>query len=119
MPMINSDDGIGFGFSSMQSSLIGAEPKVITGVGTTQTSAATVISRGAELSPAASNTAFVLPSTAKTFNPFMLTNQQSTTALVFVPAGHNLNSVANASVSIAQYATVIIWQYKPKNWTYK
>jgi hypothetical protein len=49
----------------------------------------------------------------------MVNNQQSTTALVFVPSGHTLNSVANASVSVAQYASAIIWQYKPKNWTYK
>ena len=119
MALVDSDDAIGFGFAHAQASLIGDVPAKITGVGTTQTGAAVLTSRGSELNPGASATAFVLPSNAKIFAPFMVNNQQTTTALVFVPSGHTLNSVANASVSVAQYASAIIWQYKPKNWTYK
>jgi hypothetical protein len=119
MPVADQDDLAGYGVAAQLSSLLGAVPQKTTGVGTTQSGAATLISRMTELNPASSNTAFVIPTDAKIMNPYFVNNQQATTALVFVPSGHTLNSVANASVSVAQYASAIIWQYKVKNWTYK
>ncbi len=119
MPVAHVDDLTGFGFSAQQSELLGGVTIKITGVGTTQTGAAVVTSRGAELNPAGGASAFVFPTTVKLFQPYYLVNPQSTAALVFVPSGHTLNGTANASVSISQNATAIIWQYKPKNWTFK
>ena len=118
MPEATGDDLTGFGFSSQQAALLGAQPNKTTGVGTAQSGAAVLISRMTELNPASSNTAFVIPTDAKVMNPYFLTNQQSTTALVYVPSGHSLNGTSNASVSVAQNKSLIVWQYKSKNWTY-
>ena len=119
--MPNVDDLTGIGVSAQHSELVGQTVVKVTGAGATvQVGAATITSPGAELNPTgATANSFVLPSTAKVFQFYYLTNPQSTAAIVFVPSGHSLNSVANASLSMAQYASNIFWQYKPKYWTYK
>jgi hypothetical protein len=122
MPIANTDDLTGLGFSAQDSELLGAPVAKINGAGATlQSAAAVILSRAAELNPAAVTTnSFVIPSTAKVMNPYFLTNQQGTnTAYVFVPSGHTLNGNANGSITIATGASAIIWQYKPKNWTNK
>ena len=119
MPVANVDDLTGTGMPAQLAQELGGPVSKLTGVGTTQSGAAVVLSRNTELNPGGGTTAFVLPSSAKVMQSYMFNNQQSTTGTVFVPSGHTLNSVANASVTVAQFATAIVWQYKPKNWTFK
>jgi hypothetical protein len=118
MPVATNDDLTGFGFSPQQSALLGGNPAVLTCTGTASTTAATLKSRNTELSPASSQTGAIPPSDAKVMAPYFLTNAQSTTAVVYVPAGHTLNTSGGASFNLAQYKAAIFWQYKPKNWTY-
>lgn len=130
MPVADADDLTGYGFSSQQSSLLGAIPQKITGIGATvQSGAAVLISRMAELNPSAvTANSFIIPSDARVMNPFFLVNTNATNpAFVFVPSGHTLvatpGATANGSVQInaatALVNTAIIWQYKPKNWALK
>src|ERR1700722_18417490 len=111
MPVANTDDLTGLGFSAQDSELLGAPVAKITGAGATlQSAAAVILSRAAELNPAAVTTnSFVIPSSAKVMNPYFLTNQQTASAYVFVPSGHTLNGTANGSVVIATGASAIIW----------
>lgn len=118
MPICTQDDATGYGFSPHQATLIAANPTVLTTKGTSQTTAATLISRNTELSTAASQTGAIPPSTSLVMAPYFLNNQQATTAIFYVPVGHYLNSVQNASVNIAQYKGILVWQYKPKYWCY-
>lgn len=121
MPVSNTDDATGFGFSAQQSALIAAPVvKILGAAATLQTGAAVITSRAAELSAAAVTTnSFVIPSDAKVMNPYYLVSTGAQSAYVFVPSGHTLGATANGSVVIAANASAIIWQYKPKNWINK
>ena len=119
MPIATADALTGFGMPAQLAALMGGNPSALTCAGTTQSGAAVVKSRNTELVTGSGTTAAVFPSTVGIMEAYFVTTQSATTGLVFVPSGHTLNGTANASVSIAQYATAIIWQYKYKNWTYK
>jgi len=119
MPISTTDALTGLGFSGQQAALMGGNPTVLTCTGTTQGGAAILKSRNTELSPASSQTGAIPPSSASVMEPYFLTNQQATTATVYVPSGHYLNSSQNGSTTVAQGASLIFWQYKPKYWTYK
>lgn len=118
--MPTSDSLTGLGMPPQLAASLGANPAKISGIGTTQTGAAVLISRNVELNSQSTATAFVPPSTAAINEPYFLINSQSTTALVYVPSGHTLSSVtsggSNGHVSVAQNTSCIMWQYKPKFW---
>jgi hypothetical protein len=123
MPVASSDALTGFGLPPELSALIGGNANLQAGTGTTQTGATILHSKNTELNPQASATAFTFASTVGIMEPYWVNNQQSTTALVYVPSGHYLNSVQNASVSVAQYGSALIWMYKRTGsagyWAYK
>ena len=119
--MPTSDALMGFGMPSQQASQLGANPNALTTTGTSQTTAAVLKSRNTELVTAASQTGAIPPATAGVFDLYFITNQASTPAVVYVPVGHTLNGSLNGTVasgSLAQFKTVILYQYKSKNWTY-
>jgi hypothetical protein len=115
-----NSDLTGLGMPVQLAELVGAPVNALTCTGTSQTTAATVISRNTELVTSASNTGAVLPTTAKIMNPYFFTSQATATgAVVYVPVGHTLNGTINTGVAIAQFGSAIVWQYKTKNWTFK
>lgn len=118
MPVATDDALTGLGVPAQLAQLLGAQPAVLTCAGTTQGTAAVLKSRGSELSAAASQTGAIPPSTAEVMVPYALTNSSSTTAVLYVPVGHNLNGSLNGSVNVAQNKAIYFWQYKSKNWTY-
>jgi len=118
MPIATEDSLTGLGVPTQLATLMGAQPKVVAGAGTSQTTAATLVSRGAEVTASASQTGVIPASDAPIMTPFALTNSTSTTAVVYVPVGHYLNSSQNASVNLAQNKAIYLWQYKSKYWTY-
>ena len=124
MPMATSDALTGLGMPAQLASMLGANPNVATGVGTTQSGATVIKSRNTEVSVASSSTAFVFPSSVGVMEPYFMVNNSATatSALVFVPNTHTIvgpsGATANGSVVIAQFKASIIWQYKPKNWCY-
>lgn len=118
MPVADSDNLIGLGMPAQLANVCGAKANALTTTGTSQTTAATMKSRNTELVTAGSQTGAIPPSNAQVMEPYFITNQQSTTGVVYVPVGHYLNSVQNASVNVAQYKSLILWQYKKGYWTY-
>lgn len=118
MPEATADALTGLGMAPQMAALLGGNPNLLNGTGTTQGTAAVLKSKNTELNPAASQTGFIPPSSAAVMEPYWLTNQQATTAVVYVPVGHNLNASLNGSVNVAQGKTLILYQYKPKNWGY-
>ncbi len=118
MPVATEDSLTGLGVPAQLAAVLGAQPKVVAGAGTTQGTATTLVSRGAEVTAAASQTGVIPPSDAPIMTPYALTNSSSTTAVVYVPSGHYLNSSQNASVNLAQNKGLYLWQYKSKYWTY-
>jgi hypothetical protein len=115
---------MGVGMAGEAASLIGADPSRTVGKGTTQTGAAVIYTDNAELSASTGQTAFIFPGgntiNGAIMNDWWITNQSATntSALIFVPVGHSLNGTANASLTLAQFKSCIMWQYKYKNWTY-
>ena len=118
MPSASQDDLTGFGFSAQQSTLLGANPNQLTTTGTSQATAATVLSRNTELKTASSQAGAVIPTDAKIMHPYYFVNPTSTTGTVYCPVGHTLNATSNGGVAVAQNKAVILYQYKPKLWTY-
>jgi hypothetical protein len=115
---------MGMGMSGEQAGLIGADPSKCVGIGTSQTGAAVILTDNCELSVSSGQTAVILPSSvtndAVVLNDYWITNQSgtATNALVFVPSGHKLNGTSNASLTLGQFKSCIMWQYKYQNWTY-
>lgn len=118
MPIATQDALTGLGMAPQLASRLGANPLTTNGAGVAQATAAVLKSKNTELNPAGSATGFIPPSDAALMEPYNLTNQQATSAVVYVPVGHTLNGTLNGSVTVAQTKSVILWQYKVKNWTY-
>jgi hypothetical protein len=122
MPEATSDALAGLGMPAQLAALIGGNPSALTCVGTTQVGAAIIKSKNTELVTAASNTAAIFPSNAAVMEPYWITVQSATAAVLWVPVGHTLNGTLNSSVlsgtGMIQFRSIIIWQYKVKNWTY-
>lgn len=118
--MSTADSLTGYGMSPQLASLLGGNPAAITGAANnSQIGAAKIISHNAELVPGSTTNSFIPSPSAGVYEIYFMNNQQTTTANVFVPVGHNLNGSLNGSTTVAQHATLIFWQYKPKNWTFK
>lgn len=119
MPVATSDALTGLGMPPQLAALIGGNPSALTTAGTTSGTAVTIKSKNTELVTAGSQTGAIFPSTVGVAEPYFITNAAATTGVVYVPTGHTFNlSGAPTSVNIAQFKSAIIWQYKPKLWTY-
>jgi ABC-type transporter Mla maintaining outer membrane lipid asymmetry ATPase subunit MlaF len=116
---------MGAGMPGEQADLMGADYKLHTGAGTAQTGATVIITQNVEVSVSTGQTALVLgpasgAGAASIMTDYWVTNQSATAtnALIFVPSGHKLNGSSNASLTLAQFKSAILWQYKYQNWTY-
>lgn len=122
MPEATSDAFMGLGMPAQISAILGANPHNLTCAGTSQTTAAILKSRNTELTAAASQTGAVPPTTAGVMEPYFIVNSSSTAAVVYVPVGHTLNGTLNSSIlsgtGLIQWRSVILYQYKPKFWTF-
>lgn len=123
MPEATSDAMTGLGVPAQVAALLGANPAKTTGAANnTQTGAAVLLSRNTELNPGSTTNSFIPPAGAGVMEPYFLTNTSATAANVFVPVGHTLNGTLNGSIlsgtGMVQYRSAILWQYKPKFWTY-
>lgn len=119
MPVASSDALMGLGMPPQLSALMGGNPSALTTAGTSSTTAATIKSKNTELVTAGSQTGGIIPATAGVMEPYFITNAAATTGVIYVPSGHTFNvSGTPQSVSLAQYKSIILWQYKPKNWCY-
>ncbi len=117
--MPTADDLTGFGMAAQLAELLGANPNALTTTGTSSGTAATIKSKNTELVTASSQTGAIFPSDVKVMQPYFITNAAATTGVVYLPTGHAFNLTgAPTSQNLAQYKSMIIWQYKPKFWTF-
>lgn len=114
--MPQADDLAGLGVSPLVADALGNTANTLTCAGTTQATAATIKTTNTELSAASNQTGAVLPTTAKIGTPYYFACSSSTSAVVYVPVGHSLAGNINDSATVAQNASLILWQYKSKNW---
>jgi hypothetical protein len=114
--MPSGDALMGVGFPAHQADLLGGNPSIVNGTGTAQVGAGKVLTKNVELNTSGGQTAVIIPN-GDICQPYFFTNPDATTGLVFPPVGHTMNGTLNASVSVAQNKSAIVWQYKPGFWT--
>lgn len=110
---------MGLGLPGEVADLIGADYSLTVGSGTAQVGAKVILGDNAELNVSAGQTAVLLPANQQVAEAIFAVNTSgtATTALIFVPPGHKLNGTTNASFSLAQFKSAVLWQYKFQNWT--
>lgn len=122
MPIATSDALLGLGMPAQLGAIMGANPLALTTTGTTSGGAAVIRSRNTELVTGASATGGIIPATAGVMEPYFITFSASAStspAIIYLPTGHVFNtSGAPTFVNLAQYKSIIMWQYKPKFWCY-
>src|SRR5258708_7125933 len=118
MPVATEDALTGVGVPAQLAVILGAQPAVVVAKGTSQTTAAVLTSRGAEITAASSQTGVIPDAASPIMTPFALTNSSATTAIVYVPVGHSLNGSSNGRVYLSQNKSIYFLQYKSKKLTY-
>ena len=116
--MASPTELMGAGVPAQVADLLGGEPSVLTCAGTAQADGATVKSKNTELSAASSQTGALLQA-SPIDAPYHFFCSSSTSAVVYPPVDDYMNGVQNDSVTIAQYGSAIIWQYKKGYWASK
>lgn len=115
--MPTSDALCGLGLPAQVSDQLGLNYSALTCAGTTQATAAKVLSRNVELTAAASQTGAVIPTTAEIMNEYFFFNSSGTTAIVYAPVGSTLNGAASTTgLNIAQNKSAMFYQYKKGFW---
>lgn len=112
-------DLMGAGIPDVAARLLGNTPATFAGNGTSQATATVIRSSMADLTTSGGATAFVMSSTTSITRLFFLCNTTSTTALIFPPSGGAINNGStDASVSLAQNKTAIMWRYSTNVWRF-
>lgn len=116
--MPTDTDLTGLGMSPYLAAELGNAPNLVTCAATSsQTGATAILTKNSELSAAdSSHNSAILPAGAKVGSPFWVFGASSTSAIVYVPVGHNLNGSLNAGLTVAQNKGALLFQYKLKNW---
>ena len=116
--MPTREDLTGLGMAPELASVLGNTNTALTCTGTSQTTAAAILSHNPELNAQSSQTGAILPSGAKIGTPYYITNGtvSATGAVVYVPVGHWLNGTLNSPYTIGQAKASILWQYKKSWW---
>ncbi len=107
---------MGMGMPGELANIIGEDYSLAVGTGTAQVGGKILISGNVELSASGGQTAFVLPTSQLIAEAVFAVNPSGTPAVVFVPVGHTLNNVLNASLSIPTNKAAFFWMYKNKFW---
>lgn len=109
--MATQSDLMGLGMPGPLATLLGNTPTVVTGVGTTQATGATLRSMSS-LVTAGGATAFTISANTTLSRLYFVFNPSSTTALIYPPSGAAIGAGAtDAAFSLAQGKSVIIWRF--------
>lgn len=114
--MANTQNLMGASFTSLQAGLIGLDPSNVTGVGTSQTTAAAIISHLALVTGSASNTGAILPSGAVIGSPYFVLSVGGTAAKVYCPSGHTLNGTSNGGATFSAAGMLIFIRTSTTAW---
>lgn len=110
--MPTADDLVGLAMPAQLASQLGNQPSSLACTGTTLGAAASIKTTNVEVVPSASNTGAVFQTSAKLGTPHYIFNAQSTGAVIYVPSGYFMNGTADATFTLAQNKSVVMWQYK-------
>lgn len=114
--MPTQDALMGLGMPPQLSEILGGNPAVLTGAGTTQADAAKVLSKNIELA-GASNSGAVIPATAQVMDVYYFYNGGANSVIVYAPVAHTLNSAASTTgLTIATHKAAFLYQYKKGAW---
>lgn len=114
--MPTQSDLVGIGMPPLQAAVLGNSANALTCTGTTQATAAAILTHNVELTAASSQTGAALPSGALVGTPYYAACVSSTSAVIYVPVGHSLSGTGNAGLTIAQNKAAILWQSSLKQW---
>ncbi len=112
-----STDLVGLGMSPQRAAALGNQPSAVTGVGTAQVGGATILTHLATVTASGGATAVVLPLAALVGTPYYVFNSSGTTALVYCPLGHLMNTVLNDKVSVLTHKLAVCIQVSRGVWT--
>jgi hypothetical protein len=108
---------MGLGMPAQLAALVGMDPTNLTTTGTTQGTAAKVLSKNVKLTTAASQTGAVIPSGYSVGQVFYFFNSTATTGIVYAPVGDTLNGAASTTgQNVAQNKMCIMYQYAKGAW---
>lgn len=108
---------MGLGMPAQQAEVLGMDPTNLTTTGTTQATAAKVLSKNVKLTTAGSQTGAVIPSGAGVGDVYFFFNSTATTGIVYAPVGDTLNGAASTTgQNVAQNKMAIMYQYAKGAW---
>jgi hypothetical protein len=108
---------MGMGMNGDLAAAMGYAPFILNCTGTSQTTAAPVRTKNAELLASASNTGAMLIATAKVGSSHFCFNSSATAAVIYVPTGQYLNSTQNGTFTLAVNKAASFLQYKANYWS--
>lgn len=110
--MPQATDLTGIGVPPEVARELGNQANTLTCAGTTSGTAATIKTTNTELSAASNQTGAIFQSSTKVGTPYYFFCSSSTSAVIYVPTSSYLNGVQNGTLTVAQNASAIVWQYK-------
>lgn len=114
--MPTGDDLVGLGMSAQLAAELGNQPSTLVTTGTTQATAAKVLTKNVTLTTAGSATGAVIPS-GKIGSPYFFFNPTATSGVIYAPVGDNLNGAASTTgLTLAQNKGAMLWQTSKGNW---
>jgi hypothetical protein len=115
--MPQQTDLMGLGLPNELSASLGNQATALTATGTTQATAATILSHLVEVTATGGNTGVILPAAAKIGTPYFIASVGGTAAKVWPPVGHFLNGTQNAGLTVgAATGTGIFIQTSRTKW---
>ena len=125
--MATETDLTGLGMAAQLAAKLGNQPSIITGVGTSQAGAPTILTKNATIQSPSGNTAAMLNPSADIGTQYTVVNPgtiaSAASALIFVPPGHTLsngtNAIINQPYTLPTFSAVILWQAQIKQWYVK
>jgi hypothetical protein len=110
--MPTSDDLTGLGMSPILAAAVGNNFSSLGCLGTTQGTAAKILTKNVELVPSSSQTGAVLQATVHVGSPVFMFNAQSTGAVIYVPTSDRLNGTTDGTFTLAQNKSAYLIKYK-------
>lgn len=109
--MATQQDLMGSGLPAALATLLGNVPTLVTGIGTSQATGATLRSMTSCVTSGGA-TAYTISANASTSRLFFVFNGSSTTALIYPPVGGAIGGGStDAAFSLVQGKSVIIWKF--------
>lgn len=117
--MPTQDDLAGLGMAWPLAAVLGFQPSNITATGTTQGTAAQILTRDVTVSASAGNTGIKISATPKIGSFTFVTNLLASTAscIFYIPLGAKLNGVTNGTATLAAGQTMFMFQVSLNNWS--